>query len=75
MSERKAVLLQRVYAARMPSTEAARLRAEAQTCREAAARMSLSTDRERLTRMAERLEATAHALETMLVHAEPADTE
>ncbi len=47
----------------MSATEVARLRAEAQTYRDVAARMSLNTDRERLLRMAQRLEATAAALE------------
>ena len=54
----------------MASIEVARLRAEAQTYRDVAARMSLNTDRERLLRMAQRLEATAATLEKAPVHRE-----
>ncbi len=54
----------------MSAIEVARLRAEAQTYRDVAARMSLNTDRERLLRMAQRLEATAATLEKVPEHME-----
>jgi hypothetical protein len=47
----------------MFSIEVMHLRAEAQACRDTAARLSLIADRARLIRMAERLEAAAQALE------------
>ena len=54
----------------MSSIEVARLRAEAQTCRNVAVRMSLNMDRERLIRMAQRLEAAATKLERAPSHTE-----